>query len=195
MMQFQVDAVEQGEGAQITVRASDGASKSYAIAGGDQQHYADFFAALARDFGTRLPDIAGDASEYPSGGAKWTPLLTENISPTILCGYGDPAVLKTGDGYYLVATSNDAPDAFPILHSNDLEHWQHRGFAFPKGNSRRGPLTGRRVADFWAPEMAKVGDEYWLVLSPPGSRRTRSPSASPRAAIRPVRGPTSAGRC
>jgi arabinan endo-1,5-alpha-L-arabinosidase len=165
MIQFQVDAVEQGEGAQITVRASDGATKSYAIAGGDQQHYADFFAALARDFGTRLPDIAGDASEYPSGGAKWQPLLTENISPTILCGYGDPAVLKTDDGYYLVATSNDAPDAFPILHSNDLEHWQHRGFAFPAGNEPAWTARGRRVADFWAPEMAKVGDEYWLCFT------------------------------
>ena len=52
------------------------------------------------------------------------PLLTENISPQILSGYGDPAVLKTDEGYYLVATSNDAPDAFPILHSDDLDHWE-----------------------------------------------------------------------
>ncbi|MEO8548201.1 MAG: glycoside hydrolase family 43 protein [Sphingomicrobium sp.] len=165
MTSFQVDVVERGEGAVITVRAAEGASRTYEIAGGDQQHYADFYAAVARDFGTGLPDIAGEAAEYPSGDAKWKPLLTENISPTILCGYGDPAVLKTDEGYYLVATSNDAPDAFPILHSYDLEHWQHRGFAFPEGQEPAWAAKGRKVADFWAPEMARVGDAYWLCFT------------------------------
>jgi len=160
---FQVDAVEQGEGAQINVR-SNGTTKAYAIAGGEQQHYADFYAALARDFGTRRPHFA-DPADYPASAIPWRPLLTENISPRILCGYGDPAVLKTDDGYYLVATSNDAPDAFPILHSDDLEHWQHRGFAFPEGHEPEWTAKGRRVADFWAPEMARVGDEYWLCFT------------------------------
>ena len=160
---FQVDAVEQGEGAQINVR-SNGTTKAYAIAGGEQQHYADFYAALACDFGTRRPHFA-DPADYPASAIPWRPLLTENISPRILCGYGDPAVLKTDDGYYLVATSNDAPDAFPILHSDDLEHWQHRGFAFPEGHEPEWTAKGRRVADFWAPEMARVGDEYWLCFT------------------------------
>jgi arabinan endo-1,5-alpha-L-arabinosidase len=163
MNSFQVDAGEQGDGAQINVR-SDGTAKTYEIAGGEQQHYADFYAELARDFGTRRPHFA-DPADYPPSNTRWRPLLTENISPQILCGYGDPAVLKTGDGYYLVATSNDAPDAFPILHSDDLEHWQHRGFAFPEGQEPEWTARGRRVADFWAPEMARVGDEYWLCFT------------------------------
>ena len=29
---------------------------------------------------------------------RWRPLLTENVHPQILVGYGDPAVLKTEDG-------------------------------------------------------------------------------------------------
>ena len=165
MMSFEVDAVEHGEGVRIDVRASDGTARSYEIAGIEQQHYADFFAELARDFGTRQPHISAEAGEYPSSKTPWRPLLTENISPQILCGYGDPAVLKTEDGYYLVATSNDAPDAFPILHSLDLEHWQHRGFAFPDGHQPAWSATGRHVADFWAPEMARVGDEYWLCFT------------------------------
>ena len=164
MTSFQVDAVEQGEGAVITVRASDGTTKAYAIAGGEQRHYAAFFAELARDFGTRQPRFA-ETAEYPPSGTKWRPLLTESISPQILCGYGDPAVLKTDDGYILVATSNDAPDAFPILHSDDLEHWRHRGFVFPAGHAPAWTATGRHVADFWAPEMVKVGDEYWLCFT------------------------------
>jgi len=164
MSSFQVDAVEQGEGAQINVR-SNGTTKAYAIAGGEQQHYADFYAELARDFGTGEPHISAAANEYPSNDARWRPLLIDNVSPRILCGYGDPAVLKTGDGYILVSTSNDAPDAFPILHSNDLEHWQYRGFVFPEGQEPAWTAKGRHVGDFWAPEMAKVGDEYWLVFT------------------------------
>ena len=86
-------------------------------------------------------------------------------SPTILAGYGDPAVLKTDGGYYLLATSNDAPDAFPILHSRDLIHWEHRGFVFPEGQQPAWTAHGRQVGDFWAPEMAQVGDEYWVAYT------------------------------
>ena len=66
---------------------------------------------------------------------------------------------------WLVATSNDAPDAFPILHSRDLEHWEPSGFVFHEGEEPAWAAKGRNVADFWAPEMAKVGDEYWLAFT------------------------------
>jgi arabinan endo-1,5-alpha-L-arabinosidase len=164
MVTFLVDAVDHGEGAQINVRASDGVTGTYDIAGGEQQHYAEFYAELARDFGTQLPHFA-ETANYPPSSLPWLPLLTENISQQILCGYGDPAVLKADRGYYLVVTSNDAPDAYPILHSDDLEHWQHRGFVFPEGQAPAWTATGRQIADFWAPEMAKVGDEYWLCFT------------------------------
>ena len=162
---FEVDAAEQGAGAQIVVRATDGRRGTYRIEGPDQQHAASFFAELARDFGTGQPHISVGTAEFPSHEDRWRPLLTTNVVPQILCGYGDPAVLKTDDGYYLVATSNDAPDAFPILHSHDLEHWQHRAFVFPQGQQPGWTAKGHRVADFWAPEMARVGDEYWLAFT------------------------------
>jgi len=164
-LSFEVDAADKDEGVQLNVRASDGTTRTYDIAGGEQQHYSDFYARLNRDFGTRQPHISAGADEFPSSSTQWRPLLIDNISPQILCGYGDPAVLKTDHGYYLVATSNDAPDAFPILHSNDLEHWEHRGFAFPAGQEPAWTAKGRHVADFWAPEMAKVGNEYWLCFT------------------------------
>ena len=65
MVTFQVDAVDSGEGAQINVRASDGEAGTYAIAGGEQQHYTDLYAALARDFGTRMPHFAGSVDDPP----------------------------------------------------------------------------------------------------------------------------------
>jgi len=162
---FEVDAAEEGEGVRFDVRASNGVTKTYGIAASEQPLYADFFAGLSRDFGTRMPHVLADPVEHPPGEIEWQPLLTENISEQILCGYGDPAVLKTDEGYYLLATSNDAPDAFPILHSDDLVHWTHKSFVFPRGSEPEWAAVGSRVADFWAPEMAKVGDEYWVAFT------------------------------
>ena len=165
LLTFEVDAAAEGEGTRVTVTASDGRSRTYRIAGGEQQHYAEFYAELARDFGTRPPHMLAEVAQRPESEIEWQPLLTENVSEQILAGYGDPAVLKTDEGYWLVATSNDAPDAFPILHSDDLIHWQHRGFAFPQGQAPGWAATGRKIADFWAPEMVKVGDKYWLCFT------------------------------
>jgi GH43 family beta-xylosidase len=166
-LSFDVAAAEDGEegAVRFTVRASDGRSRSYRVAASEQPLYADFYAELSRDFGTRLPHVLADPVEHPAGETEWQPLLTENISDQILCGYGDPAVLKTGDGYYLIATSNDAPDAFPILYSIDLVHWELQSFVFPRGREPVWAATGSRVADFWAPEMAKVGEEYWVAFT------------------------------
>ena len=164
-LSFEVDASEEGEGVRFAVRASDGVTKTYRIAASEQQLYMDFFAELSRDFGTRMPHVRTDPVAHPPSEVKWRPLLTENISPQILCGYGDPAVLKTDQGYYLVATSNDAPDAFPILHSDDLVHWEHRAFVFAAGEEPAWSAKGPKVADFWAPEMARVGDEYWIAFT------------------------------
>src|SRR5437868_1163520 len=111
---FDVQAVATGAATALTV-TQGGTVRAYDIPGGEHQDYLDFFRALAGDFGTRSPH----AYEGPAGSdgvaPDWRPLILENLSPRILAGYGDPAVLKTDEGYIVVATSNDAPDAFPIL--------------------------------------------------------------------------------
>jgi len=149
----------------IAVAASTGEQREYELPGREAQHYYEFFAALHRDFGTRLPHVFAEALEFPDAGTQWQPLLTENVSPEILCGYGDPAVLRTDEGYFLLATSNDAPNSFPILHSADLVHWELKSFVFGEGGQPEWTAKGRQVADFWAPEMAKVGDEYWVAYT------------------------------
>jgi hypothetical protein len=162
---FSVEASQEGEGFRIHVRALAGEERTYEVPTGSQQDFSNFYRKLAADFGTRMPEIFGDEFERPEPTIRWRPLLTENISPQILVGYGDPAVLKTDQGYWLMATSNDAPDAFPILHSNDLDHWEPRGFVFPQGQEPGWAAKGRNVADFWAPEMERVGGEYWLCFT------------------------------
>ena len=183
-MSIKVDAAETGDGVRFTVARGD-QSRTYALPGREAAHYADFFRDLHRDFGTRLPHLFAEPAGFPETPSGWQPLLTENASPQILCGYGDPAVLKTDDGYVLLATSNDAPDAFPILHSHDLVHWEHRGFVFPDGQQPAWTATGHKVADFWAPEMVCTGDEYWVAYT---ARQT-----SNALAIGLARGPTPYG--
>lgn len=161
---FAVDPVAEGIATRIGI-TSAGRSKHYRIPTGQHQHYAIFFAELARDFGTRTPELHKSIPLTEDTPPDWRPLILENLSSRTTAGYGDPAVLKTDEGYFLVATSNDALDAFPILHSNDLESWSHKGFVFPEGTAPEWTAHGRAVGDFWAPEMARCGDEYWLVYT------------------------------
>lgn len=164
-LSFAVEAEEAGDGFRMTIKAPNRGTRTYLIPTGTQQDFSAFYRDLAADFGTRCPHIFAEAVEHPSPTIRWRPLLTENVHPKILVGYGDPAVLKSGGDYWLVATSNDAPDAFPILHSGDLEHWEPRGFVFHEGQEPAWAAKGRNIADFWAPEMARVGDEYWLAFT------------------------------
>jgi hypothetical protein len=159
-----VDARAEGEGFRIEV-SSAGRANDYFVPTATQQDFSLFFSELSNDFGTRVPHVFAEAVEHPAPGLRWRPLLTENVHPQILVGYGDPAVFKDGDDYWLVCTSNDAPDAFPILHSRDFEYWEPRGFIFPSGKEPTWAAKGRNVADFWAPEMHKVGDEYWTAFT------------------------------
>lgn len=162
--QFDVEAVAEGEATDLTVREVGGPTRRYRIEGGEQQDYLRFFGELAEDYGMRAP-VSSEVPRAMPAGVPWKPLIVDNLSQQTLAGYGDPAVLKVDDGWVLAATSNDALDAFPILHSTDLEHWEHRGFVFPEGQAPAWARHGRRVGDFWAPEIAKVGEEYWLAYT------------------------------
>ena len=161
---FTVEAIAEGEGTHFAVAGPGTAARRYHVKNGEHPDYLAFFAELAEDFGTRVPGSHEPPSAEP-GEVKWRPLVTENLSPKSLYGYGDPAVLRVDDGWILTATSNDAPDAFPIVHSPDLQSWQHRGFIFQQGEAPDWSAVGRHVADFWAPEIARVGDEYWAAFT------------------------------
>jgi len=142
----------------------------YRLLDHSQDSYLDFFCDAARDFGLRLPQNRVPF-EAPPAHAHLTPLLTWPVSPAILYGYGDPSVIRTldpGSGrpvWWLSVTSNEAPDAFPILKSEDLKDWRLEGFVFPRGRAPAWALTGEDQADFWAPEMHRVGEEWWLCFA------------------------------
>ena len=140
----------------------------------DTRHnaYLDFLENLARDFGTRVPRNRSPR-EAPAFKAPLRPLLTQNLSPDILYGYGDPAVLRVpeeaadGEGrwYYLTVTSNDAPNAFPILRSRDLADWRTAGFVFPGGQGPQWAADIGRGGEYWAPEMHRVAGEFLVCFA------------------------------
>ncbi|MBL6079629.1 family 43 glycosylhydrolase [Belnapia sp. T18] len=134
--------------------------------------YLDLFEALAGDYGMRLPRSRRPL-EAPNSTTPLMPLLTEALSPDILYGYGDPAVTRvledsSGAGtasYYLLATSNDAPQVFPILYSQDLTDWQPLGFVFPQGHAPRWAAEIGQGGEYWAPEMHRVGSEFLVCFA------------------------------
>ncbi len=135
------------------------------VTGRTQQHFLDLFARLAEVYGTRLPRNRQGLA-LPPAQACHRPLLTENL-PGIRYGYGDPCVIhdaKRGE-WLAVVTSNDAPDSFPILRSPDLAQWELATFAFPRGHHPAWAMTQAGQADFWAPELHKVGERYLLCFA------------------------------
>lgn len=158
-------SVEVVDGTPTRVRvAEQDRARVYPVAEREHGAWLDLFRRVAADFGTRAPR-GGQTFAAPPADDRVEPLLTRNIDPRIRDGYGDPAVLRTEAGYYLVATSNDAPDAFPILRSRDLRDWEMAGFVFPRARAPAWTITGEGVADFWAPELHRAGDGYLLCFT------------------------------
>jgi hypothetical protein len=150
--------------------SSGALERRYRLVDNSQGSYLDFFEQAAGHFGLRPPSSRVPFSAPPACPAL-KPLLTRAVSPEILYGYGDPCVAKAADpetgrdAWWLLATSNDAPDAFPILRSDDLVQWRLHGFVFPEGRTPEWTLTGEGQADFWAPELHRVGEEYWVCFT------------------------------
>jgi hypothetical protein len=140
---------------------------SYELAGQEQGDYLGLFEKTAHAFGTRLPrNRRGDPP--PALTFPYRVLLDHSISPDIWYGYGDPAVIRVpaahtgegGDWYYLLVTSNDAPNAFPILRSRTLTDWELCGFVFPEGGKPPWAQDGIGISDYWAPEMHRVRGQF-----------------------------------
>ena len=163
---FAFQVVTDGEGFTITGpdTAGEPATGTYRLAERTHNGWLDLFAQVAGRFGTRVPRNR-QPPERHTFAAPFRPLITENLSPQVLHGYGDPAVIRAGEWWYLVATSNDAPDSFPIARSRDLRQWELRGFVFPHGHKPPWAADGEGVSDYWAPEMHRMAGEYRVYFS------------------------------
>lgn len=157
----------------LELAPSDGRSDvvplAFALPSGEHGAWLDAFELIATVASTRA-SLARRPRVAATADAPLRPLLTENLHPGQRYGYGDPAVVRQTlpDGsrrWWLAVTSNDAPDAFPLFSSDDLEAWRPEGFVFPRDRTPAWCVTGEGRADFWAPEIHQVGRAWWCVFS------------------------------
>lgn len=75
--------------------------------------------------------------------------------------FGDPYILDSGNGtYYIYGTGGGAKDGFATYSSIDLINWKNEGQVY-HGNTE----DSWNLKSFWAPEVYKVKDKYYLFYS------------------------------
>ncbi len=80
------------------------------------------------------------------------------INPIIHKGLADPSILFDDGCYYLFATGRAEDGRFiPIYKSKDLVKWE-----FVAGAVSRGSRTDWNYKNFWAPEIRKLNNKYYL---------------------------------
>ena len=92
------------------------------------------------------PALANEAGTY-----------TNPLDVTI----ADPYVLREPSGvYYMYGTGGEGGAAYPAFTSTDLVHWKAIGQTY-----RRDPANSWCIDFFWAPEVYRVNDRYYMVYS------------------------------
>ncbi|ERM83075.1 hypothetical protein P872_06265 [Rhodonellum psychrophilum GCM71 = DSM 17998] len=86
------------------------------------------------------------------------------INPVFEPVLADPSVLQEGDNFYAYGTEDNwgnegGHKLVPIVKSSDLINWELVGTAFPSK-----PIW-KNEGGIWAPDVAKVGDEYFMYYS------------------------------
>ncbi len=166
----------------IVKETSDGSEKEFEVTGftaglpvangvytlkqRTQDGYLNLFTQLAETFALRVPlnRIKHHTNFRPD--VSLNVLLSENVAPGVWYGYGNPSVIRvegtagTKPMYYLAVTSNNAPDAFPLLCSGDLVNWSFKSYIFPWGKQPAWAASGEAHSDYWAPEIHFVAGEF-----------------------------------
>ncbi|WP_373523341.1 glycoside hydrolase family 43 protein [Aquiflexum sp.] len=87
--------------------------------------------------------------------------LLEEFDNPLNVAFGDPYILDDGNGkFYMYGTGAGAKDGFVVYASEDLKNWEKKGQVF-YGNT----VDSWSVANFWAPEVYKFDDRYYMFYS------------------------------
>jgi len=82
------------------------------------------------------------------------------VIPASEGGVADPGVMRDVDGRYVMVSTGGSRGLYPIRVSDDLAHWEHVGYVFPRGTE---PSWYDSAA--WAPEMHRIGSRYAVFFS------------------------------
>ncbi len=76
----------------------------------------------------------------------------------------DPFILKDGDAYYLYVTA-DGANGYRVYTSKNLVEWEVQGFCLRRDDVYTDQQAKPGVYNFWAPEVLKVDDTYYMVYA------------------------------
>ncbi len=84
-------------------------------------------------------------------------------NPIIYADYSDPDPIRVGNDYYMVASSFTYLPGVPILHSEDLVHWEIINYAVQSlpFDKYRKPSHGSGT---WAPSIRYHNDEFFIFI-------------------------------
>jgi beta-xylosidase len=80
----------------------------------------------------------------------------------------DPSVVDADVGgyrYYMICTSDTAPDVFPLRESNDLVHWKRIGSVFARRDQPWWARHTARGGHYWAPALYRIGNRWVLYFA------------------------------
>ena len=89
------------------------------------------------------------------------------INPVIHADYSDPDVIRSGDDFFMTASSFQSAPGLPILHSKDLVNWTIVNYALdkvPPYDFYSSPRHGKGV---WAPCMRFHDGMYYIFWGDP----------------------------
>lgn len=95
------------------------------------------------------------------------------VNPVLFSDYSDPDVIRTGDDYWMTASSFNCAPGLQILHSKDMVNWEIVGAALPHGiddcrqESETRPDTPEHGCGVWAPAIRFHDGLYWIFWGDP----------------------------
>lgn len=112
----------------------------------------------------------------------WTPDLGNGKykNPVLYADYSDPDVIRTGDDYWMTASSFNCVPGLPILHSTDLVNWEIVNHVFlnqPPYDYFDRPRHGDGV---WAPSIRFHDGWYYIYWGDPDRGVLMTKTRDPR---------------
>lgn len=114
-----------------------------------------------------ITDVAADDCRHTASftGISGDDTRDNDPGSAIPLAIADPYVIYDGETGVYYAYGTSAPDGFKAYVSEDLVHWRQAdtqlggGYVLRKGHSVFGD------ANFWAPEVWKIGDTYYMLYT------------------------------